>query len=121
MEPNAKSVYQRYIGWHDANPANLNPLTPVERGRKHVEYMGGAEAAIGRAREDFARGEYRFVGEAMSHLVFADSSNVEARQLGPLRLSSSAMPRSRLRGATTISSGPSSSVAASVTRGRVRR
>lgn len=50
LSHNAKAVYQRYIGWYDANPANLNPLPPVERGRKYVEYMGGAAAAIGRAR-----------------------------------------------------------------------
>src|SRR5204863_270274 len=79
---NAKAVYQRYIGWYDANPANLNPLPPVERGKKYVEYMGGAGAVIGRAREDFAKGEYRFVAEAMSHVVFADPSNTDARQLG---------------------------------------
>jgi len=79
---NAKAIYQRYLGWYDANPANLNPLPPVERGRKYVEYMGGAAAAIARAREDFARGEYRFVAEAMSHVVFADPANAEARQLG---------------------------------------
>jgi alkyl sulfatase BDS1-like metallo-beta-lactamase superfamily hydrolase len=82
LSHNAKSVYQRYIGWYDANPANLNPLPPVERGRKYVEYMGGAEAVIRRARDDFARGEYRFVAEAMSHVVFADPANAQARQLG---------------------------------------
>jgi alkyl sulfatase BDS1-like metallo-beta-lactamase superfamily hydrolase len=82
MSHNSKAVYQRYLGWYDANPANLNPLPPGERGRKYVEYMGGAAAAISRAREDFARGEYRFVAEAMSHVVFADPSNTEARGLG---------------------------------------
>ena len=46
LSHNAKSVYQRYIGWYDANPANLNPLPPVERGRKYVEYMGGADRVI---------------------------------------------------------------------------
>src|SRR5438132_11192566 len=55
---------------------------PVERGRKYVEYMGGADAVIRRARDDFARGEYRFVAEALSHVVFADPANAEARQLG---------------------------------------
>src|SRR5207247_10236396 len=55
---------------------------PVERGRKYVEYMGGADAAIARAREDFGKGEYRFVAEAMSHVVFADPANAEARNLG---------------------------------------
>jgi alkyl sulfatase BDS1-like metallo-beta-lactamase superfamily hydrolase len=86
LSHNAKSVYQRYIGWYDANPANLNPLPPVERGRKYVEYMGGADAAIARAREDFERGEYRFVAEAMSHVVFADPANVAARRLGAAAL-----------------------------------
>ncbi len=79
---NVKAIYQRYLGWYDANPANLNPLPPVERGRKYVEYMGGAGAAIERAREDFAKGEYRFVAEAMSHVVFADPANLDARSLG---------------------------------------
>src|SRR5262247_82025 len=82
LSHNAKAVYQRYLGWYDANPAHLQPLPAVERARKYVEYMGGAEAARRRAREDFARGEYRFVAEAMSHLVFADPDNTEARQLG---------------------------------------
>src|SRR5262245_55562404 len=82
LSHNAKAVYQRYLGWYDANPANLNPLPPMERGRKYVEYMGGADAVIARARADFDRGEYRFVAEAMSHIVFADPSNKAARQLG---------------------------------------
>src|SRR5499433_4180476 len=82
MSHNAKAVYQRYLGWYDGNPANLNPLPPVERGRKYVEYMGGADAVIRRARADFERGEYRFVAEAMSHVVFADPTNTQARALG---------------------------------------
>ena len=44
--------------------------------------MGGAEAVIARAREDFASGEYRWVAEAMSHVVFADPINTAARELG---------------------------------------
>ena len=86
LSHNAKSVYQRYLGWYDANPANLNPLPPVERGRKYVEYMGGAAAVLARAREDFARGEYRFVAEATSHVVFADPANAKARRLGAAAL-----------------------------------
>ena len=72
---NAKAVYQRYLGWYDANPANLNPLPPVERAKKTVAYMGGAAAAIARAREDFAKGEYRWVADAMSQVVFAEPDN----------------------------------------------
>lgn len=82
LSQNVKSVYQRYLGWYDANPAHLNPLPPVERGRKYVEYMGGTAAVIARAREDFALGEYRFVADVMSQVAFADPSNAEARLLG---------------------------------------
>jgi alkyl sulfatase BDS1-like metallo-beta-lactamase superfamily hydrolase len=78
---NSKSVYQRYLGWYDANPANLNPLPPVERARKAVAYMGGAEAALARAREDFAKGEYRWVADVMSQVVFAEPENRAAREL----------------------------------------
>src|SRR5215467_11843194 len=38
---NAKAVYQRYLGWYDANPANLNPLPPRQRSSKAIAYMGG--------------------------------------------------------------------------------
>lgn len=79
---NAKAIYQRYLGWYDANPANLNPLPPVERAKKLVAYMGGAASAITKAREDFAKGEYRWVADAMSQVVFADPDNREARELG---------------------------------------
>lgn len=81
MRHNAKAIYQHYLGWYDANPANLDPLPPVETGRKMVEYMGGANAILKRARADFDKGEFRFVAQALSHLVFAEPDNTEARAL----------------------------------------
>lgn len=81
LRHNAKAVYQRYIGWYDANPANLDPLPPVEAAKKYVAYMGGAGAAMTKARIDFEAGEYRWVAEAMKHVVFADPSNKQARAL----------------------------------------
>jgi len=78
---NVKAIYQKYLGWYDANPVNLDPLPPVESGKKYVEYMGGAEAILARAAEDFAKGEFRFVAQALSHLVFADPHNQAARAL----------------------------------------
>ena len=78
---NVKAIYQKYLGWYDANPVNLDPLPPVEAGKRYVEYMGGAEALIVRARADFAKGEFRFVAQAVSHLVFAEPDNQAARAL----------------------------------------
>ena len=78
---NVKAIYQKYLGWYDANPVNLDPLPPVESGRKYVEYMGGAEAILERAAKDFANGEFRFVAQALSHLVFAEPDNQRARTM----------------------------------------
>jgi alkyl sulfatase BDS1-like metallo-beta-lactamase superfamily hydrolase len=82
LRHNAKAVYQKYLGWYDANPADLDPLPPVETARKTVEYMGGADAVIARARDDFAKGEYRWVASAMKEVVFANPANRAARELG---------------------------------------
>lgn len=78
---NAKAIYQRTLGWYDANPAHLDPLPPVALGKKLVAYMGGAERVLAKAREDFSAGEFRIAAEVLNHLVFADPQNVEARFL----------------------------------------
>jgi alkyl sulfatase BDS1-like metallo-beta-lactamase superfamily hydrolase len=78
---NVKAVYQRYLGWFDANPAHLRPLPTVEAAKKYVEYMGGSAAVLARAREDLRRGEYRWVAQALNHVVFAEPENREAREL----------------------------------------
>src|SRR5450759_5058869 len=78
---NVKAVYQRYMGWFDGNPANLHPLPPVESGRRYVEFMGGAESLLSKAKAAFDAGEYRWVAQVVNHLVFADPDNEEARAL----------------------------------------
>ena len=60
---NAKAVYQKYMGWYDANPVNLNPLTPSDRAKKYVEYIGDTGEVLKKARADFDKGEYQWVAE----------------------------------------------------------
>ena len=78
---NSKAVYQRYLSWYDANPANLDKLPPTEVGRRYVELAGGPDALLGAARRAFEAGDYRWVAELLNHLVFADPSNEDARSL----------------------------------------
>lgn len=78
---NAKAVYQRYLGWFDGNPANLHPLPPAESSVRYVEFMGGADAVLAKARECFDRGELRWVAQVVNHVVFAEPDNMEARSL----------------------------------------
>jgi alkyl sulfatase BDS1-like metallo-beta-lactamase superfamily hydrolase len=81
LKHNVKAIVQRYLGWYDANPANLDALPPVPAARKAVEYMGGAAAVLARAAQDFERGEYRWVAQVASQLVHAEPGNLQAREL----------------------------------------
>jgi len=78
---NVRAVYAHYMGPYDGNPVNLDPLAPQPAALKYVEYMGGAEAVLARARADFDAGHYRWVVQVTHHLVFADPTNQAARQL----------------------------------------
>jgi alkyl sulfatase BDS1-like metallo-beta-lactamase superfamily hydrolase len=81
LSHNVRAVYQRYMGFYDGNPASLNPLPPVQAARKTIEWMGGADAVIVKARAAYEQGEYRWVAQVANQLVFADPANRAAREL----------------------------------------
>jgi alkyl sulfatase BDS1-like metallo-beta-lactamase superfamily hydrolase len=78
---NVKAIYQRYMGWYDANPANLWPHPPVEVAGRYVAAMGGRDGALAVARTAWDDGDYRWCAEVGKHLVFADDTDTEAREL----------------------------------------
>lgn len=81
MSHNVRAVYQRYLGFYDGNPANLNPLPPVEAARKYVASMGGEDKVIALGRKSFAEGDYRWVAELMKHVVFANPQSAAGKAL----------------------------------------
>ncbi|MER7785243.1 alkyl sulfatase dimerization domain-containing protein [Streptomyces albidoflavus] len=78
---NAKAVYQRYLGWFDGNPAHLWEHPPAEAARRYVDFMGGADEVVRRARESFAEGDFRWVAQVVHHVLFAEPDHAEARAL----------------------------------------
>ncbi|MFM7786252.1 MAG: alkyl sulfatase dimerization domain-containing protein [Gammaproteobacteria bacterium] len=60
LRHNAKAVFQFYFGWYDGNPANLDPLPPVELGKRYVEAVGGPAALREKARAAIAAADYRW-------------------------------------------------------------
>ena len=81
LRHNSRAVYQRYMGWYDGNPSDLNELPPEPAAKKYLEYMGGEAAVLERARRDFANGEYRWVATALKHVVFANPDSLEGKAL----------------------------------------
>ncbi len=88
---NAKAVYQHYLGWFTANPAQLNPLPESESARRYVQMMGGADKVLEKALQEFeaasdmsateGRDTYRWLAELLNHVVFAEPANNDAKQL----------------------------------------
>jgi alkyl sulfatase BDS1-like metallo-beta-lactamase superfamily hydrolase len=78
---NVKAIYQRYLGWYDGNPAHLWPLPVPESSRRYVEWMGGADAVVARARQAFDDGELRWAAEVLDHVVQSQPDHTAARAL----------------------------------------
>ncbi|MEC8247441.1 MAG: alkyl sulfatase dimerization domain-containing protein, partial [Pseudomonadota bacterium] len=78
---NVRAVYNFYLGYFDAVPANLNPLAPAVRAEKYVALAGGSAGVMAKAQTAFDTGEYRWVAELLNHLVFADPDNEAAKNL----------------------------------------
>jgi alkyl sulfatase BDS1-like metallo-beta-lactamase superfamily hydrolase len=81
LNHNVRATYVNYLGWFDGNPASLYTLPPADAARRYVEFMGGAQAALEKARVAFERGDYRWVAEVVNHVVFAEPDNRQAREL----------------------------------------
>ncbi|MGZ9738230.1 alkyl/aryl-sulfatase [Pseudomonas sp. GNP012] len=77
---NTRAVYQRYMGFYDGNPANLNPLPPVETAKYTVEAMGGEAAVLEKMRAAMNKGEYRWAAQLGNQLLFANPDNGDARK-----------------------------------------
>ena len=81
LKHNAKAVYQRYMGWYDANPVHLDELTPSDYAAKLVEYLGDTDKVLELAQADYDKGEYQWVAQITNTLVYADPDNTKARLL----------------------------------------
>lgn len=81
LRHNSRAVYQRYMGWYSGNPSDLDNLPPEMIGPKYVEFMGGEQALLKKAKASFDKGEYRWVAEVLKHLVFANPNNQEGKLL----------------------------------------
>lgn len=81
LNHNVKAVWNFYLGWFDGHPARLHPLPPNEAASKYVEYMGGIDEVVRKARKSFEDGEYRWVAQVLDHAVLDHPEHREAREL----------------------------------------
>lgn len=75
-----KAIYQRYMGWFDANPAHLWEYPPVQAAQRYISCMGGVDSAVCKAETFAKQGDLRFAATLLSHAVFADPSHIVSRK-----------------------------------------
>ncbi len=80
-EHNSRAVINRYLGYWDANPATLMPLSPKDSAPLYVEMMGGAEKIISKGKQLYDEGKYREAVEILNKLVYAEPTNQAAKDL----------------------------------------
>ncbi|MDO4492223.1 MAG: alkyl sulfatase dimerization domain-containing protein, partial [Lachnospiraceae bacterium] len=78
---NARGTVQRYLGFYDGNPINLNPLPDSESAKKFVEYAGSQERIIELAKKDFEQGQYQWVASVSRQVLLYNPDNKDAAYL----------------------------------------
>jgi len=78
---NSRGVINRYLGYWDANPATLAPLSPRDSAPLYVEMMGGARKILAKGQELYDQGKYQHSMEIVNKLVFAEPQNQAAKNL----------------------------------------
>lgn len=78
---NSRGIINRFIGYWDGNPVNLEPLPQREAGALYVEMMGGSARILAKGRELIDQGKYLHAAELLNRLVFAEPANQAARNL----------------------------------------
>lgn len=81
VEHNSRAVINRYLGYWDANPATLIPLSPDESAPLYVEMMGGAEIIMNKGQELYNQGKYKYAMEILNKLVYAEPQNQKSKDL----------------------------------------
>lgn len=80
MSFNSRAVYQRYMGWYDANPVHLAVLPPADEATRYVEAMGGAGKVIALAKTAHDKGDYPWAATLLNNVVLAQPANAEAKE-----------------------------------------
>ena len=81
VEHNSRAVINRYLGYWDANPTTLIPLSPEDSAPLYVEMMGGSKKILRKGRSLYKKGKYRLAQEILNKLVYAQPKNQKAKDL----------------------------------------
>lgn len=70
----SRGVFHQWIGFYDGNPVTLNSQNKYDRAKQFIEYVGSKDRIFEKAGEDFEKGNYQRVAEALDllYVVYPD-------------------------------------------------
>ncbi len=74
----ARAVVNRYLGYHDLNPANTNPLETKDKSCVYVK-AAGEKVLFDAGKGYFDHGEYQQASQLFNELVQCDPNNTQYR------------------------------------------
>ena len=77
---NARAVVNLYLGYHDMNPVNVNPLTSHDKSCTYVE-AAGADTLVTAGKGHFEAGRYQQASQLLNDVVTCQPDNQTARDL----------------------------------------
>ncbi len=75
---NARAVVNLYLGYHDMNPVNTNPLQTQDKSCVYVE-AAGADVLYKAGIDYFNKGQYQEASQLLNDLVQCDPNNIDYR------------------------------------------
>ena len=102
---NVKAIYQKYLGWYDANPVNLDPLAAGRQPARSTSNIWAAPMRSSSARERISP-RANFASSRRPSAIWCSPSPTTRRRVrcSPIPSSNSATPRRARPGATPICS-----------------
>lgn len=83
---NAKAVYQKYLGWYDANPIHLQELPPEQLAKETLRYVmaGSKEKMKVMIEDDIAKGNYWTAAYMANQMILSGECENEAKDIREL-------------------------------------
>ena len=83
---NAKAVYQKYLGWYDANPIHLQELPPEQLAKETLRYVmaGSKEKMKAMIEDDIAKGNYWTAAYMANQMILSGECENEAKEIKEL-------------------------------------
>lgn len=76
-----RGTYDRYLGWFNGEPSQLDPVSPTVSAERHIALMGGRASVLAAAEAALAQQEYAWAAELLCYPLRVNPKDEDALAL----------------------------------------